>query len=120
MTREEEITALLAQYVSERRGAFAFPEFLTSFEEGGRSAFDFDAPGEVAALEGYFRITRIEGTRIEAEEMISETRVWPIIFPHEVAARLINGLIINLEIIRTADGWQITDCGLAYPPGTEF
>ena len=120
MTREEEIAALLAQYLNKRRGAFAFPEFLTSFEEGGRSAFDLDAPGEAAALEGYFRITRIEGKLVEAEETISETRAWPIIFPLEVAERLINGLIINLEIVRTDEGWQITDCGLAYPPGTEL
>jgi hypothetical protein len=115
-----EITRLLSSWTQERRGAFAFPEFLTSFEEGGHSQYDIDTPGNIGALEGYFRIIRVEGSLVEAEDLISEERVWPIIFPSEVAVLLDRAYVINLELLRTKDGWQIASCGFAYPPGTEI
>lgn len=114
-----EITRLLSSWIQERRGAFTFPEFLTSFEEGGRSQYDIDTPGDIGALEGYFRIVRVEGALVEAEDLISEERVWPIICPSEVAALLDRPYVINLELLRTKEGWQIASCGFAYPPGTE-
>jgi hypothetical protein len=114
-----EITRLLSSWIQERRGAFAFPEFLTSFEEGGRSQYDIDTPGNIGALEGYFRIIRVEGSLVEAEDLISEERVLPITFPSEVAALLDRPYVINLELLRTKEGWQIASCGFAYPPGTE-
>lgn len=95
-------------------GAFGFAEFLTSFEEGGQSRYDR------GAMEGYFRIVKIEGCRVEAEETVTETRVYPIIFPEEVARLLEPGMIINLEIVRTESEWQIVACGFAYPPGAEI
>ena len=119
LPRALEITDLLSSWLRERGGAFNFPEFLTSFEEGGHSEYDIDTPGNVGALEGYFRILRVERSSVEAEEMISEERVWPILFPPEVAARLDDHYIINLELVRTPAGWQIAGCGFAYPPGTE-
>jgi hypothetical protein len=119
LPRALEITNVLSSWLRKRPGAFSFPEFLTSFEEGGRSEYDIDTPGNVGALEGYFRIVRVEGTSVEAEEMISEERVWPISFPPEVAAQLDDQYIINLELVRTSEGWQIAGCGFAYPPGTE-
>jgi len=110
----------LSFHLSERGGAFAFPEYLTSFEEGGRSQYDLDAGGEAGAMEGYFRIARIEGEKVEAEELITEDRVWPVIFPEDVALRLEPQQIINLEIILVSDAWHIASCGFAYPPHTEI
>lgn len=114
-----EITRLLSSWIQEQRGAFSFPEFLTSFEEGGSSQYDIDTPGNIGALEGYFRIIRVEGSLVEAEDLISEERVWPITFPPEVAVLLNRPYVINLELLRRPDGWQIAGCGFAYPPGTE-
>jgi hypothetical protein len=115
-----EITRLLSSWIQERRGAFSFPEFLTSFEEGGSSQYDIDTPGNIGALEGYFRIIRVEGSLVEAEDLISEERVWPIAFPPEVAMLLDRPYVINLELLRTQEGWHIASCGFAYPPGTEI
>jgi hypothetical protein len=70
-------------------------------------------------MEGYFRILKIDGSLIEAEETITETRVYPIIFPQEVARLLEMGFVINLELARSKTGWQIVACGFVYPPGTE-
>ena len=104
------------------RGAFGFPEFLTSFEEGGRSQYDIDVDvgGSIGAIEGFFRVSRIEATAVEAEELISGERIWPVFLPKELAASIQIGYIINLELVRAADGWHIAACGFAYPPGTEF
>jgi hypothetical protein len=119
LPRALEITAALSTHVR-ARGAFGFPEFLTSFEEGGSSEYDLGAGGSVGAVDGYFRISRIEGTNVEAEELVSDERVWPVIFPAEAAPLLDTGYIINLEVVRRSDGWHIAACGFAYPPGTEF
>ena len=118
MPRAVEIGRALSLHVVERGGAFAFPEFLGSFEEGGRSQYDIDVPGDVGALESYFRITRIDGTRLEAEDVITEERIWPVLFPEEIARLVAPGYIINLEIVRSAQAWLIADCGFTYPPGT--
>ncbi len=99
-------------------GAFGFSEFLTSFEEGGHSQYDLDAPGESRCLEGYFRILRVEGKRVEAEEVLTETRAWPILFPEDVAALLEVDSLVNLELVQREDRWQVVACGFAYPPGT--
>ena len=88
LPRAMEIFSRLSSYLSERGGAFGFAEFLTSFEEGGRSSYDFDAPDQQGAMEGYFRILKIEGCLIEAEETITDSQVYPIIFPEEVARLL--------------------------------
>jgi hypothetical protein len=114
------ITKALSKALRNRAGAFSFPEFLTSFEEGGSSQYDIDVPGNVGAIDGYFRIVRIEGSAVEAEELISEDRVWPIAFPSEAAPLLAVGYIINLELVRKVEGWQIAACGFTYPPGTEI
>ena len=118
LPRALEISASLSQRLAERGGAFGFPEFLTSFEEGGHSSYDLDVAGEAGAIEGYFRVTRIEGATVEAEEVITEERIWPINFPPDLASRLTNDYVINLELVRSKDGWQIAACGFAYPPGT--
>jgi hypothetical protein len=120
LPRVFEITRRLTQRLAETGGAFAFPEFLTSFEEGGRSQYDLDSPGEVGAIEGYFRISRIDGARVEAQEVISDEMVWPIIFPVDVVTLLFLDCIINLELTLKSDGWRIASCGFAYPPGTEI
>lgn len=119
LPRALKITAELSTHLR-ARGAFGFPEFLTSFEEGGSSEYDLGTGGSVGAVDGYFRISRVEGTQVEAEELISNERVWPVIFPVEAAALLETGYIINLEVVRGSDGWHIAACGFAYPPGTEF
>ncbi|MEW6131112.1 MAG: hypothetical protein AB1757_29040 [Acidobacteriota bacterium] len=113
------INLALSNYLTTRGGAIQFPEFLTSFEAGGHSEYDVGANGEVCAREGYFRILRIDGEKVEAEELISETRVFPIIFPENIARWLEVAYLINLEIVHTPEGWQITNCGFAYPPNTE-
>lgn len=120
LPRAQEITTALSSWVRKRGGAFTFPEFLTSFEEGGASRYDIDAPGKVGAIDGYFRVIRIDGLLVEAEELITEERIWPIVFSPEVAALLDENYIINLEVVRKSDGWQIAGCGFAYPPGTKF
>jgi hypothetical protein len=120
LPRAMEITDALTTALRERGGAFTFPEFLTSFEQGGSSQYDIDAPGNAGAIDGYLRIIRVEGTFVEAEELISEERVWPIIFPREAAALVKAGYILSLELIRDAQGWQIAACGFAYPPGTQI
>jgi hypothetical protein len=120
LPRALHITNVLTDAVRGHGGAFTFPEFLTSFEEGGSSQYDIDAPGEIGAIEGYFKIVRIEGRIVEAEELISEERVWPIVFPKEVVEILDSGYILNLELVRKPEGWQITGCGFAYPPRTDI
>lgn len=120
LPRAQEIMSALSSWVRKRGGAFTFPEFLTSFEEGGASRYDIDAPGKVGAIDGYFRVIRIEGSLVEAEELISGERIWPIVFAPEVTALLDDNYIINLEVVRKSDGWQIAGCGLAYPPGTKI
>ena len=119
LPRALELTDSLWSWLRDRGGAFTFPEFLTSFEEGGHGQYDIDAPGTVGAIEGFFRIVRVQGTLVEAEELVSEARIWPIIFPAEVVARLDEGYIVNLELARARQGWQIAGCGFAYPPGTD-
>jgi hypothetical protein len=113
------ISARMGEWLAGRGGAFGFPEFLTSFEAGGRSLYDFDTAGEVGSAEGYFRITQIAGGHVEAEEMLTELMVAPILFPEPVAALLEPGYILNLELVRVNEVWQIVDGGFAYPPGTD-
>jgi hypothetical protein len=113
------LSARLSEHIAGRGGAFGFPEFLTSFEAGGHSQYDLDVAGESECMEGYFRILRVEGRLVEAEEALTETRLWPILFPDEVAALLEDDAIINLELVRAEEGWHIVACGFAYPPGTE-
>jgi hypothetical protein len=120
LPRAIEITDRLSSWLRQRRGSFSFPEFMTSFEEGGHSEYDIDAVAGRGALEGYFRITRVQGVSVEAEEIISQERVWPILFPGEVSGLLEAGYIVNLELLHRGEGWEIVDCGFAYPPGTEL
>lgn len=121
LPRAIEITEALSHHLAERTGAFAFPEFLTSFEEGGQSLYDIGSvSGKVSAMEGYFQILRVDGLKVLAEELITERQVWPIIFPEEAARLLSADYIINLELICLENGWQIINCGFAYPPGTEI
>jgi hypothetical protein len=115
-----EINYSLSTLFQEKHSAFSFPEFLTSFEEGGSSQYDIDAPGSIGAVDGFFRILRVEAERAEAEEVISGERISPIIFPNEVAKMLNNEYVINLEIVRDHESWKITGCGFTYPPGTQF
>lgn len=119
LPRALEITSALSKHLSARGGAFSFPEFLTSFEQGGHSEYDIGEPGEISAIEGYFLIERVEGTRAEGLEIVADKRAWPIIFPEEVASLIGAGFIINLEIVRAGDRWQIANCGFAFPPNTE-
>ena len=121
LPRAVEITAALSHHLALRGGAFSFPEFLTTFAEGGQSQYDIDIAGEgggPGAIEGYFKVLRVEGSSAEVEEMISEERVWPLLLPDEVARLIEPGYIVNLEIIRNPEGWSISACGFAYPPGT--
>ena len=120
LPRALEIAHSLTSSLKKRGGAFNFPEFLTSFEEGGSSQYDIDVPGHVGAIDGYFRIVSVENSTVEAEELISEERLGPIHFPAEVAGLLSVGYIINLEIVRVAGGWEIAACGFVYPPGTKI
>ncbi len=120
LPRALEINRSLSKSLRERQSAFSFPEFLTSFEEGGSSQYDIDAPGNVGAIDGFFRILRIEGNLVEAQEVISEEHIWPIIFPNKAAGMLNDAYVINLELVRDHESWQIAGCGFTYPPGTEF
>ena len=120
LPRAIEITETLSSLLRQSRGAFSFPEFLTSFEEGGHSQYDIGAPGAPGAVEGHFRIKRVRGSLVEAEDILSEERVWPILFPAEAASLLDDEYIINLELVRASEGWRIVGCGFAYPPGTEL
>jgi hypothetical protein len=122
LPRAIEINRALAVSQSNRTGAFEFHELLSSFEEGGRTHYDLDVAGasvtdEVHGLEGFFCITGIAGHLVEAREMISERQVGSIAFPPGVAELLAVGYTINLELIKRVDHWEITGCGLAYPPG---
>jgi hypothetical protein len=115
------ITRMLSNALANRGGAITFPEFLTSFEEGGQSAYDIGGTsGEASAIEGYFQILRIDGTNVVAEELISEREIFPILFPQETAALLDIDYIINLELVYLQGIWQIVNCGFAYPPDTEM
>lgn len=120
LPRALEINGALSRHLGERGGAFGFPEFLTSFDQGGHSEYDIGEPGEVRAIEGYFLVERVEQNRVEALEIVSDRRVGPIIFPEEIAPLISAGFIINLEVIRAGDFWRITDCGFAFPPNTEI
>jgi hypothetical protein len=115
------ITRSLSDSLASRGGAFAFPEFLSSFEQGGQSAYDIgELTGESSAIEGYFEILRLDGAKVEARELISERLVWPILFPEETAALLDPGYLINLELVSFEGIWEIVNCGFAYPPDTEI
>jgi hypothetical protein len=115
------ITRSLSDSLANQGGAFTFPEFLTSFEEGGQSAYDIGGTsGEASAIEGYFQILRVDGTNVVAEESLSERQISPILFPQEAAALLDTGYIINLELVYHQGIWQIVNCGFAYPPNTEM
>jgi hypothetical protein len=115
------ITRTLSESLASRGGTFAFPEFLTSFEEGGQSTYDIgQASGEASAIEGYFQILGVDGTKVEALELISDRVVSPILFPEETAALLDAGYLINLELLALEGSWQIINCGFAYPPGTDL
>jgi hypothetical protein len=120
LPRAIEISVALMKHLANRGGAIQFPEFLTSFEAGGHSEYDIGTGGAVGAIEGYFRVLRREGVKIEAEELISETPIYPIIFPASIAGLLQPNYLINLEIVHTPDAWQIVNCGFAYPPNTEI
>ena len=113
-----EITSRLAKWQEERRGAFGFPEFLTSFEDGGRSAYDLDDAGEVAAVDNVFRLTRVAGREVEVEDLVTGHRIWPVLFPASVAEVLAEGFLLNLELVRRGGSWEISAAGQAYPPGT--
>lgn len=120
LPRAMEISRVLSSELKSR-GAFGFSEFLTSFEEGGRSQYDVDVGGGGGrSIEGFFRLSRIEGSRVEAEELISGRRVWPVVFPEGSLGVIETGYIINLELVHGGDSWQIAASGFAYPPGTEF
>jgi hypothetical protein len=120
LPRAIEISQALTKLFANRGGAIAFPEFLTSFEEGGHNHYDIgNTANEITAIEGYFRILKVEGTNIEAVELITDEPVWPIIFPQKIAQLIQADYIINLELIRRENVWQIVNCGFAYPPGTE-
>lgn len=119
LPRAIQISALLAEHVAGQGGPVFFPEFLSSFEEGGRSQYDIDSTAEPGALEGYFRLLAVSGARAQAEEIITQRRVGPIIFPEAVSPLLARGYIMNLEVIRTELGWRITSCGPVFPPGTD-
>ncbi|HSB08154.1 MAG TPA: hypothetical protein VLM38_01475 [Blastocatellia bacterium] len=119
LPRALDIARELSSWIKARRGAFNFPEFLTSFEQGGRSQYDIDKPGDVGAREGYFRIIRADASSVEAEDLISEERVSPVIFPAEVLSKLGAHYTLNLQLVRSPAGWEISDCGAVYPPGTD-
>ncbi len=121
LPRAIEITGALANELAKRQGAFTFSEFLTSFEEGGHSEYDIgDKAGAIGSIEGYCKVLRVDGIRVEAEELITGERLYPILFPAAVA-RLIDALyIINLELIRLEHSWQIVNCGFVYPPDTDI
>ena len=120
LLRAVAINVALSRHLASCGGAVNFPEFLTSFEAGGHSEYDIGTGGAVGAIEGYFRILHIEGVKVEAEELLSEMRIYPIIFPTVVAELLQTGYLINLEIVHTSEAWQIVNCGFAYPPNTEI
>jgi hypothetical protein len=118
--RAIKIGVTLSKEITARGDATIFPEFLTSFEQGGASRYDIDSPDGQGVIEGYFRIRRVENLDIEAEEIITEEVVWPIEFPPVTARLLSEGFLINLEIVRESRAWRIAGCGFAYPPGTDI
>ena len=123
LPRALDITAALSKHVAERGGAFSFPEFLTTFADGGQSSYDIAVAGDgegPGAVEGYFRIVKVEGLALEVQELISEERYWPVLCPDEVARLVEPRYIVNIEIIRVDQGWQIVACGFAYPPATDL
>ena len=123
LPRALEITEAVSKHLAGRGGAFSFPEFLTTFAEGGQSNYDIAAAGEgegPGAVEGYFRVIRVEGLSIEVQDLISEESYSPVICPEDVARLLEPFYIVNLEIVRVAEGWHIASCGFAYPPGTDI
>ena len=114
------LTRVLAETFRQRKGAFSFPEFLTSFEEGGRSEYDIDVAGGTTALDGYFRVTKVDGSSVEAVELLTEDAIAPIDFPADVAETVEVGYVINLEMVREQNRWKILGCGFAYPPEFEI
>jgi hypothetical protein len=122
ISRALEISERLAKAMHRDRDAFGFPEFLTTFEEGGRSEYGLDSTDphrkcSDTILEGYFRIARVEGTLVEAVDTMTGELVGPIDFPPEVATLLARDYVIELELVRDGRQWRIGGCGFAYPPG---
>jgi hypothetical protein len=120
LPRAIEVFFALSEDLAGRGGAFTFPEFLTSFEGGGQGLYDIDVPGEAGVREGYFRVLRVEGKSAEVEDLLTGDRLWPVTLPDRVADRLVEGYIINLEMVRGPSGWHIVGCGFVYPPGAEI
>jgi hypothetical protein len=112
------IYSALSESLAAQGGPFGFPEFLTSFEEGGRSHYDIDTSGDPGTREGYFRVLRVEGESAEVEDLLMEERIGPVLLPQNVARFIGEGFIINLEMVRGSVGWQITGYGFVYPPST--
>ncbi|HWP45507.1 MAG TPA: hypothetical protein VNO14_19870 [Blastocatellia bacterium] len=120
LPRALDIYYSLSEHLAARGGAFVFPEFLASFEEGGRGLYDIDAPGEAGAREGYFRILSVQGGAALVEDLLTEEVMGPVLLPYDVASLAGEGYILNLELVRCPEGWQVTGSGFAYPPGTEL
>jgi hypothetical protein len=118
LPRAIELTRALTEDVTKRGGPFGFPEFLTTFEGGGRSEYDLDVAGVENVVEGHFRVTSVDALRVAAVELVSERPVEPILIPERAAPFVEQGQIATLELVRGSDGWVITDCEVVYPPGT--
>jgi hypothetical protein len=110
------ISAEIQEWHKDRGGAFEFPEFLTSFEEGGRSSYDVGPDGEPSSLEGYFRILRVDSGQVLAEDLISDERVGPINLTRKVTKLLVPGYVLNLELVRRGECWEVINAGPVYPP----
>jgi len=121
LPRSLEVSRLLAEAVSRDESGTEFRDFLTTFEAGGQSEYDVDDPSDSvvddqpAALEGFFRVKKIEGTLVEMEEVIGEELVGLVFFPADVAALLQPEDVLELELIADGENWSIIACGFAYP-----
>jgi hypothetical protein len=109
-------SAAIREWQKDRAGAFEFPEFLTSFEEGGRSSYDLGSDGEPSSLEGYFRILRVDRNEVLAEDLITDQEVGSIKLPQDVTKRLSRGYVLNLELVRSGESWEVINAGPVYPP----
>ncbi|HMG35334.1 MAG TPA: hypothetical protein VKM94_15450 [Blastocatellia bacterium] len=117
--RAVEIAALLNEVSSARRGGFGFPEFLTSFEDGGRSSYDLDAPGKSGTRGGYFRVKSATGLETVLEHSASGELVAPVELPFEIATLISEGFILDLELLFKDGRWVVYDNGIVYPPSVQ-
>ena len=112
-----EIAEALAREMANRPGPFPFSEFLTTFDEGGQTVYHGNS--EPKSLDSFFEIVDVKSMLLEARDLGTDVLL-TIVAPPGVTRVARAGFVLNLEVVRYSNRWEIVDYGAAYPPGINF